>query len=108
MKKDSGQIAEVHVELDLDDLPGSVGIGHTRWATHGAPTNENAHPHLDCSGRVAVVHNGIIDNYSLLKKELISHGHDFKSDTDTEVIAHLIWKCRSSRKKISSFDDESI
>ena len=90
VKKDRGRIDVVHEELDLDDLPGSVGIGHTRWATHGAPTRENSHPHLDCSGRVAVVHNGIIDNFLDLKRELVDGGHVFSSLTDTEVVPHLI------------------
>ena len=90
VKKDCGRIGVVHGELDLDDLPGSVGIGHTRWATHGAPTRENSHPHLDCSGRVAVVHNGIIDNYLELKRELVDGGHVFSSLTDTEVVPHLV------------------
>ena len=75
---------------NLDDLPGSLGIGHTRWATHGAPLQVNAHPHVDCSGRIAVVHNGIIENFADLKTELENHGHVFKSRTDTEVIPHLI------------------
>jgi glucosamine--fructose-6-phosphate aminotransferase (isomerizing) len=89
-KKDQGKIDEVHRILDLDDLPGSIGIGHTRWATHGAPLKVNAHPHADCSGRIAVVHNGIIENFSELKLELESHGHTFVSKTDTEVVAHLV------------------
>lgn len=66
------------------------GIGHTRWATHGSPTTENAHPHMDCGQRIAVVHNGIIENYADLKRRLQSKGHTFTSDTDTEVLAHLI------------------
>jgi glucosamine--fructose-6-phosphate aminotransferase (isomerizing) len=90
LKKDQGKIDEVHSVHNLDDLPGTLGIGHTRWATHGAPTHVNAHPHVDCSGQIAVVHNGIIENFSELKTELESHGHVFKSRTDTEVIAHLI------------------
>ncbi|MDD3890259.1 MAG: glutamine--fructose-6-phosphate transaminase (isomerizing), partial [Syntrophomonadaceae bacterium] len=70
----------------------NLGIGHTRWATHGVPSDVNAHPHADCSGRIAIVHNGIIENYAALRKELILEGHDFISDTDTEVVAHLVEK----------------
>jgi glucosamine--fructose-6-phosphate aminotransferase (isomerizing) len=90
VKKDQGKIDEVHRILNLDDLPGNIGIGHTRWATHGAPLKVNAHPHTDCSGQIAVVHNGIIENFSELKLELENRGHTFRSKTDTETIAHLI------------------
>jgi glucosamine--fructose-6-phosphate aminotransferase (isomerizing) len=90
LKKDQGKIDEVHKILNLDDLPGSIGIGHTRWATHGAPLKINAHPHADCTGQIVVVHNGIIENFSELKLELENNGHNFVSKTDTEVIAHLI------------------
>ncbi len=90
IKKDQGKIDDVHKTLDLDDLPGSIGIGHTRWATHGAPYRANAHPHLDCEGKIAVVHNGIIENFLALRAELESLGHRFRSKTDTEVIPHLI------------------
>ncbi|MFE5947311.1 glutamine--fructose-6-phosphate transaminase (isomerizing) [Streptomyces sp. NPDC056480] len=83
----------VNLEKELVDRPlvgGSVGIGHTRWATHGGPTDANAHPHLDNAGRVAVVHNGIIENFAPLREELAERGHDLLSETDTEVVAHLI------------------
>ncbi|MFB6531514.1 MULTISPECIES: glutamine--fructose-6-phosphate transaminase (isomerizing) [unclassified Streptomyces] len=83
----------VNLEKELVDRPlagGSVGIGHTRWATHGGPTDANAHPHLDNAGRVAVVHNGIIENFAPLRDELAERGHDLLSETDTEVVAHLI------------------
>lgn len=90
LKKDSGTIDVVHKKHNLDDLPGRLGIGHTRWATHGAPYLENAHPHTDCINQIAIVHNGIVENYAELKIELEDSGHNFKSKTDTEVIAHLI------------------
>lgn len=90
VKKDQGKIDDVHKTLNLDDLPGAVGIGHTRWATHGAPLKVNAHPHADCTGQIVVVHNGIIENFSELKLELENRGHTFLSKTDTEVIAHMI------------------
>jgi len=90
IKKDSGKIDEVHKILNLDDLPGRIGIGHTRWATHGAPSRINAHPHTDCKEQIAVVHNGIIENYAELKMELEAEGHVFKSKTDTEVVSHLV------------------
>jgi glucosamine--fructose-6-phosphate aminotransferase (isomerizing) len=92
IKKDRGKIKEVSQKLHLEELPGEIGIGHVRWATHGLPTQENAHPHTDCEGKIAVVHNGIIENYKELKDQLVSEGHHFVSQTDTEVIAHLIEK----------------
>jgi len=90
VKKDAGKIDDVHALLNLDDLPGQIGMGHTRWATHGAPYRVNAHPHTDCGEEMAVVHNGIIENFADLKIELEVRGHVFSSKTDTEVIAHLI------------------
>ncbi|GAH72704.1 unnamed protein product, partial [marine sediment metagenome] len=74
------------------DLMGDYGIGHTRWATHGEVNNRNAHPHTDCACKIAIVHNGIIENYVILKEKLTSEGHSFQSETDSEVIAHLIEK----------------
>jgi glucosamine--fructose-6-phosphate aminotransferase (isomerizing) len=90
IKKEKGRIDEVHRKLNLDDLPGSIGIGHTRWATHGMPSMLNSHPHFDCNDEIAVVHNGVIDNFLELRSELSAKGHVFNSDTDTEVIPHMI------------------
>ena len=92
IKKDKGKIQEVDDKLNLTDMPGNFGIAHVRWATHGDPSKLNSHPHVDEDNTVAVVHNGIIENYLEIKEKLILEGHVFKSDTDTEVIPHLIQK----------------
>ncbi len=88
--KDTGRVKAL--AKSAPTLTGSIGIGHTRWATHGEPSQLNAHPHTDCSGRFAVVHNAVITNYQYLKEELVREGHHFVSETDTEVIPHLIEK----------------
>jgi glucosamine--fructose-6-phosphate aminotransferase (isomerizing) len=90
VRKDAGRVNEINARLKLDSMPGTLGIAHTRWATHGAPTALNAHPHTDCSGRIAIVHNGVIENYLALKKELLDLDHALASRTDSEVIAHLV------------------
>jgi len=90
IRKDAGKIDEVIQKHKLADLPGTVAIGHTRWATHGAVNQINAHPHSDCGGRVAVVHNGIIENNQQLRQELTRIGHKFTTETDTEIIPHLL------------------
>jgi len=92
LKKGIGKVNEVNSRIQLDVLPGKVGIGHTRWATHGKVTDVNAHPHSSNSGRIAIVHNGIIENFEELKKQLENEGYSFKSDTDSEIIANLIQK----------------
>jgi len=92
VKRVKGKIKELEASLKKSPLAGSYGLGHTRWATHGRPSEENAHPHRDCSGRIVIVHNGIIENYLALKRKLKDEGHTFTTETDTEVIAHLIEK----------------
>ncbi|MBZ0108070.1 MAG: glutamine--fructose-6-phosphate transaminase (isomerizing) [Candidatus Scalindua rubra] len=89
-EKSVGFISELEKKIDGKFREGTLGIVHTRWATHGAPTIDNAHPHIDCTGKISVVHNGIIENYNYLKAKLKKEGHSFKSETDSEVIAHLI------------------
>ena len=92
--RSAGKLRDLEENLRLVNLEGTFGIGHTRWATHGRPTEENAHPHRDCTGNLVVVHNGIIENYKDLKRELAASGHQLKTETDTEVIAHLIEEIR--------------
>jgi glucosamine--fructose-6-phosphate aminotransferase (isomerizing) len=90
IRRAEGKLRNLEEAIRLKPLDGTYGIGHTRWATHGRPTEENAHPHRDCTGRIVVVHNGIVENYVSLKRRLREQGHKFSTETDTEVIAHLV------------------
>src|SRR5229473_110138 len=92
VRRASGKLRNLEDALRLSPVDGLYGIGHTRWATHGRPTEENAHPHRDCTGQIVVVHNGIVENYLSLKQQLQDEGHKFVTETDTEVIAHLVEK----------------
>jgi glucosamine--fructose-6-phosphate aminotransferase (isomerizing) len=92
VRRSPGKLSNLEDVLVSDPVDGDFGIGHTRWATHGRPSEENAHPHRDCSGRIVVVHNGIVENYLELKQELIAEGHRFATETDTEIVAHLVEK----------------
>src|SRR5580700_10752185 len=92
IRRAEGKLRNLEEVIRAKPLDGTYGIGHTRWATHGRPSEENAHPHRDCTGKIVVVHNGIVENYLALKKKLIEEGHKFTTETDTEVIAHLVEK----------------
>src|ERR1700724_3741811 len=92
VRRAAGKLRNLEEVLQKSPIEGTYGIGHPRWATHGRPTEENAHPHRDCSGQIVVVHNGIIENYLELKHQLQSEGHKFVTETDTEIVAHLVEK----------------
>src|SRR6202051_890314 len=92
LRRSAGKLSRLEDVISLNPLSGEYGVGHTRWATHGRPTEENAHPHRDCTGQIVVVHNGIIENYLELKEQLQREGHKFVTETDTEVVAHLVEK----------------
>jgi len=100
LRKGIGKVNEVNLKVQLDTLPGKIGIGHTRWATHGKVTEINAHPHSSNSGKIAIVHNGIIENFEELKKQLENDGYSFKSETDSEVIANLLQKNYESTRDV--------
>ncbi len=100
-RKGVGRVAAVDKSLNFITMAGQIGIGHTRWATHGGVSDKNAHPHYGCTDDIAVVHNGIVENYKELKEELIELGHKFKSDTDSEVIAHLLERYYAEQKDVT-------
>jgi len=103
--KEAGRIERLEQVLSRYTFQAKVGIAHTRWATHGTPTPANAHPHIDCQGSVSIVHNGVIDNFLPLRESLLQRGHILRSETDTEVIAHLI---EEELEKLKDFDDKAF
>src|SRR5213079_672953 len=92
LRRSAGKLSNLEGVITGQPIVGDYGVGHTRWATHGRPTEENAHPHRDCTGQMVVVHNGIVENYLELKEKLQKEGHKFATETDTEIVAHLVEK----------------
>ena len=107
-RRSAGKLTNLEQAIDTQPLEGLYGVGHTRWATHGRPTEENAHPHQDCTGKVVVVHNGIIENYLDLKRELQKLGHTFVTETDTEIIAHLLEQKGSGGRSLEEAAREAL
>jgi glucosamine--fructose-6-phosphate aminotransferase (isomerizing) len=105
IRKEKGAVDDVSQALQFSSISGTRGISHCRWATHGVPCKDNAHPHSDCSGKVAIVHNGVIENFHEIKQLLIKKGHRFSSETDSEVIAHLIEEAMKTKKPLDAFFD---
>ena len=108
LRKKKGKVDELKSSLKGESFSGTVGLGHTRWATHGAPNDVNSHPHLDCTGKIAVIHNGIIENYSPLKKKLEREGHKFHSNTDSEVLSHLVEKHYKKEKNLKHALEKTV
>ena len=108
VERSAGKLTALMESVGTRMPEGSTGLGHTRWATHGRPTSRNAHPHSDCTGKYLVVHNGIVENYRELKKRLSDSGHEFTSDTDSEVIAHLVEEKRASGPELREAVADSL